>query len=173
MAITALPLALEDWNRDCICGYYGSNYGSLLNSREVSGDVYTTQTLSVEYSYRTKKWLEWGIQAFYAGKYQRTYIRTTGEVSYTESNHYYGLMPTVRLSWLNRPSVRLYSSLGLGLAVRSKREMSGYNDVYAMPSAQLTWIGISVGRKVFGFCELITVGTNGLFTIGAGYRFND
>ena len=42
----------------------------------------------------------------------------------------------------------------------------------AGPSIQLTGFGISVGKRLYGFSEVQSVGTLGLITFGFGYRFN-
>ena len=84
--------------------------------------------------------------------------------------HYLTPMLTARFSWLNRKLVRLYSSVGAGLAVSlmdvSYRE---YPETYL--SLQVTPVGISVGKKLFGFFELGvgTIYVGGCF--GLGYRF--
>ena len=85
------------------------------------------------------------------------------------------LVPTVRFTYLNRPIVRLYSSIGVGVGFcrERTRNVEGYienNQHETFCPAQITLLGVSVGRRLFGFAELST-GSLGVCTAGIGYRF--
>mgnify|MGYP000594446876 CR=1 FL=1 len=89
-------------------------------------------------------------------------------------------MVTLRVSWLNRKLVRLYSSVGLGLEIPFAQKCGfDTNDPrYYMVAhsgftlaAQLCFVGISVGKNVYGFFE---TGVGNLYSgccAGVGYRF--
>lgn len=89
-------------------------------------------------------------------------------------------MVTLRVSWLNRKLVRMYSSLGLGLEIPFARKcgFEANDSRYFMVAhsgftlaAQLCFAGISVGKNVYGFFE---TGVGNLYSgccAGVGYRF--
>lgn len=89
-------------------------------------------------------------------------------------------MVALRVSWLNRKLVRLYSSVGLGLEIPFAQKCGfDTNDPrYYMVAhsgftlaAQLCFVGISVGKNVYGFFE---TGVGNLYSgccAGVGYRF--
>ena len=89
-------------------------------------------------------------------------------------------MVTLRVSWLNRKLVRLYSSLGLGLEIPFARKcgFEANDPRYFMVAhsgftlaSQLCFAGISVGKNVYGFFE---TGVGNLYSgccAGVGYRF--
>lgn len=95
----------------------------------------------------------------------------TGKVSFLTA------LVSLRVSWLNRKIVRMYSSFGLGVAVDISRPVdipSGVEPVRKFsvePAFQLCAAGISVGKSLFGFAE---IGTGYIYTggcLGIGYRF--
>ena len=77
------------------------------------------------------------------------------------------ILPEARFYWANYEKCRLYTSLGLGVNFAKYLE-----NAHVIPAFQFTPIGITVGRKVFGFGECYTIGTVCLGgKIGVGYRF--
>ena len=84
-------------------------------------------------------------------------------------------VPTVRFSYLNRRNVRLYSSVGIGYGLcleRTKDSNGALTQSYksAFVPVQFTPIGVSVGRRLYGFAEL-TVGSMANLSAGIGFRF--
>lgn len=122
------------------------------------------------YAYRAKRWLEIGITFTYAGFKRNSLRKSDGGVAARWRKRDLTLMPFVRFSWLNRRSMRLYSGLQFGCQwCREEDSRFGYLD-YGLFAAQFTWLGISVGRRFFGYAELGT-GMRGIFVGGLGYRF--
>jgi len=94
----------------------------------------------------------------------------------TESLDYFTPMAALRVSWLNKKIVRMYSSFGAGLSFCA-RKGTGFsnagkpNGLSLYPAFQLNPVGLSVGGNFFGTAEL---GFGSLFCglrLGAGYRF--
>lgn len=150
--------------------YDGYDYApseSFADSKFIEGDTRYIDALALTYTYRTSHVMEFGAQVSYSSKVTPFYSTFTGVKSHATSEHYATLMPYARATWLNSPWVRLYSSIGIGFTVAfdngEQSDMLG--------AVQATPLGIAVGRKFFGYGELLTLGTNGFATIGIGYRF--
>ncbi len=86
-------------------------------------------------------------------------------------------MATIRVSWLNRRIIRVYSSAGIGVlekffyddtAIDGKGK---YDDRDIRFVCQVAPIGIAIGKKLFGFMEL---GVGSVYVgdrFGVGFRF--
>ena len=153
-------------------GYPGSDYESALN---YTGPRIFTGSISAGYTYNVLHWLSVGGAFTYSGDYQKRYDRATDqEQEKNKANRFY-LMPMLRFNYLNRPAIRLYSQVGVGISYMNEREYfkdklyttSGWGT-----SAQITLIGISVGKKLFGFAEVLGTGVQGSVVVGIGYKFN-
>lgn len=135
-----------------------------LLDRDCRGDLRTTGCIFGSYSYRLLKWLKLGASVSYL-HFWRDYA------SGDESSTYIFAMPFVEFAWLNRKYFRMYSALGVGVDfVKVKDSGISKNDSYLEAGVQLTYLGMSVGSKLFGFAEL-GVGNRGLVSAGIGYRF--
>jgi hypothetical protein len=75
-------------------------------------------------------------------------------------------MPTARFKYVSRDAFSMYGSAGLGVMVGLSEK-----EVYCYPTFQLVPLGLTFGRKVYGFAEFglgtLYIGAN----IGAGFRF--
>jgi hypothetical protein len=81
-----------------------------------------------------------------------------------DTQYMVSLMPSFRFVYLYREKVQLYSTVSVGLAAGSGM---------ALPWADLTLIGCTFGRKLFGFVELGSLtGIGGCGRVGIGYRFD-
>lgn len=157
------------WHDDC-CDDIGWWYP--LGETTYDGPVYTTGALGVAYGYQVLKHLQIGVTLNYVRYSGSRYDVTMGDRPVAKKSlNYIGLMPYVRGTWLNRRHVQLYSALNLGMLYMHEKEYEErfYNDMSV--TAHLTLLGVSVGRKVFGFAEY-GVGARGFFTVGVGYRFD-
>lgn len=140
------------------------------------GDKTYTPAVNLTYSYQFKKWLSFGATLTYAGIFQNRYDIISDKLRGEYRSLYIGLTPTVRFDYLNREMVRLYSAFGLGLGYNReynselKENYSLRNDDF-FPTLDMTFIGVTVGRKLYGFGE-VGIGHNGLIKLGMGYRFN-
>ena len=136
-------------------------------SKFIGGDFVDVPAQALTYTYRTSKVMEFGAQLSYSGRFAPYYSIYTGEHTHTDSWQYVTLMPYARATWLNTPWVRLYSSFAVGFTAefhgKEQRDMFG--------AVQFTPVGITVGRELFGYGEILTIGSNGFATLGIGYRF--
>ncbi len=131
-----------------------------------SGPVYVTGVISAEFSLILKKWftLAFGLNfdAFYSSDFDSITHRRTG----VERGAVVTLMPQARFTYFSRPMVKIYSSVGVGIAGGGFR-----GDSYLLPAVQLVPIGVTFGKDFFGFVE---GGIGSLYVgcmAGIGYRF--
>lgn len=138
-----------------------------------SGGVFMSGHIAAQYSYRPLKWLEVGGIVSYVNLSERLFDRITdANVGYSRQNTI-SVMANVRFSYLTSPTVRLYSGVGIGVScniAQSKYNEQTSSRVVATLAGQLTIIGITVGRRIYGFAEL-SIGTCGVVNAGIGYRF--
>lgn len=142
------------------------------------GSLRATPNIGLSYMYRFHRGLSFGMTLSYSGAFQKTYYLFDDRVRAERERHTMALTPVVRFEWLRRRSVRLYSSLGLGLQYRYEREKAGGSDrnsawdFRCRASYDVTLLGMSFGRKFFGFWEL-GPSTAGAIKGGFGYRFGE
>lgn len=146
------------------------NYSKLLENK---GARIVTGAMSANLSYNILRWVSIGATFTYNGDSQKTYSRITQKEIGQNNTHNFMLVPMVRFNYLNKPIIRLYSQIGLGIGLeRVNRQYSNEseitNDFYL--TGQITFFGISVGRKLFGFAEF-GYGAQGLLLGGVGYKF--
>ena len=130
-------------------------YGERIGSRN------TIPLFSVSYNHFFKRWFSLDTRLSFSGAYRNVYCGIESKYDHRGFDPYVTLMEMARFTYLNRDWVRLYSSVGLGLTT--------YDGLYL--SLQTTLLGVSVGKKFFGFAEF-GVGAEYLpFHCGLGYRF--
>jgi hypothetical protein len=81
----------------------------------------------------------------------------------------------VLFSYVNKPNVRMYSGVGLGIMVdfgRATMDGNHYGDNKLWPGGQLTFMGIRYGRAFGGFFEF-GFGSYGIINAGLSYKFAD
>lgn len=174
-----LPLTYDFFdNLGCDCVVMQSLPESYRNAQSYTGNKYSTGAINISQSVKVAKWLELGAVLTYAGTFQNIYNTIDNSVVDREMANSFFFTPTMRFAWFNREWIRMYSSVGLGFGVMFQnfaegRHATGANETNIEwgPSIQLTGFGISLGRKFFWFAEVQSIGTLGLVTMGAGYRF--
>lgn len=119
------------------------------------GIGYMTGIISAEMDINFKRWFALTIGIGFNGMYQTVYDSVTGQKSGCNRGVAVSVLPEARFNWLNRNLVRMYSAAGIGIVIGGKRNMDyGSSEYFLYPAFQLTPVGISVGRKVYGFVEL-------------------
>ena len=150
-------------------------YNMYESGQYYQGASVFTGSISAGYTYNMLHWISVGATLTYAGDFQKRYDRITDQyIGVNRTNRLY-LMPMVRFNYLNRPLVRLYSQVGVGMSyVHTKQYFNGKPRLTSDwgASAQVTLFGISVGKQLFGFAELLGTGVQGSLVAGIGYRFN-
>lgn len=139
------------------------------------GARFTTHALQTEYTYQANKWLGVGVTGVYFS-YFNQYLneQTEQQVGKNVVSHF-SLYPTLRYTWLNRPSFSLYSSFGLGARfVNEHDNLKGEesNSQRFSIAGQFTLIGFTIGKQFYVYSDLSTLGTQGFTTIGIGYRIH-
>lgn len=137
--------------------------------------VTNSWTFSYTYNFSRIFALQAGVT--YEGGWDECYRVEDDVLVSSISSQFLSPMLTARFSWLNRKYVRMYSSVGAGMAVSlsNTHYVTSDNVVHERPDAylslQLTPVGISVGKQLFGFVEVGagTIYLGGCF--GIGYRF--
>lgn len=130
----------------------------------------TTCPLTFSHMFRVKKWFWVGGLFSYTGIFNQEYDRATRDaVGYTKE-HFFAIAPAIRFSWVNTKYVTMYSGISLGVMF-SLLQTQQTKSFDIDPFFQLTSIGVSVGKKWYGFSEL-GIGAKGIVTAGFGYRFN-
>lgn len=143
----------------------GSAY-SLGNAyHDLNNGSNTTGVFTVEYCHFFKNWLsmcvDLGITPLWSKKTNAFGVEIKSDTGFMVH-----LLPKVRFTYLRLDVISLYSDVGLGIAVGPKR---GTTAVCALFHA--TPIGVTVGKRVYGFAEANLSMRNIGCTIGAGYRF--
>lgn len=127
----------------------------------------TAGGLTLAYTYRVTQALAVGVAFTYTGLYGDVTDARNGRRIATDNVTTLSAAPMLRLQWLNRPIVRCYSALAIGPAV-DMRSIDDSSEAYIGLSG--TIVGVSVGRRLYGFAE-VGAGMQGIFSAGIGYRF--
>ena len=132
-----------------------------------NNDTYLTPRMfignyTLSYTYHDRRWLQYGGKVVFGASTRWRKSSITGEKLENLSYYCLSVMPSVRFNWFYREKVQLYSSISIGV-------VTDFDSIY--PWGDLTLVGCSFGRKVFGFAEL-GMGTAGWLRGGIGYRFN-
>ncbi len=144
-----------DWYDDSLSSIYG----------DWMSDVRMTGIMSAEFNFIFKKWLNLSLGVNYNAFYGRKYDYS-GHPAGRECGGVFTFLPQVRFTYLSRPVVKLYSSVGIGVTGGKYMDKS-----ICYCALQTSPIGIMVGKKVFGFAEL-GVGTMYIGAMaGVGVRF--
>ena len=141
------------------------DYSGAVN---ISGERWAT--LNGDFGYWIKDWLYVGGTLTWTGGFEHTYRISDSKRAKTQSYNQLTIMPTVRLAWLRRGIVQLYSGAGLGVGVALHNTFN--SEPYAKPAIayDITFLGIAVGRDWFGYADF-GIGTRGIVSVGFGHRF--
>lgn len=128
-------------------------------------------TINGDYGYWFRRWLYVGGVASWTAGISRVW--SVVDRSRMDAYNYNAItiMPIVRFAWLNHGIVQLYSGVGIGAtAAIYERKLSVPADVRLKMNFDVTFFGISVGKRWFGYFD-IGAGARGTISAGAGYRF--
>jgi hypothetical protein len=150
--------------------YYPENFSEELDrERYYRGNEYLVYCLSMEYGYKVKDFLSLGAKGYVGFKTQPVRHVGTNDILYRDNHIATAALFNIRFDWLRREVVTMYSSIGLGATICiDERRYSRY--VAAYPIFDITWVGINVGRRVYGFAEF-GGGVSGVVRAGIGVRF--
>lgn len=129
-----------------------------------SRDIYIPP-ISLEYNYTLKPWCSFGAKAVFSAYYCYKLDSTTHKILCTDGNWQVGIVANVRFEYMRRELVRLYSGIGLGATLQLYN-----NSGHCIPMIDMTYIGVNVGKQLYGFAEF-GGGLSGLVRTGMGWRF--
>ncbi len=137
-----------------------------------------TGTWRIAYTYNATRVVAVEASLNYEGYKDSFYDSDTDMKTRSSYADVMGLMATLRINWLNRRLVRVYSSAGVGVSCRfsgANYRKSGGPLVKYDNEARADWqtapIGVTIGKSLFALAEL-NVGTLCMGArFGVGYRF--
>lgn len=148
----------------------GSNRSSVFSYQ---ANQIKAPSVNAAWSYRLRPWLSLGAMLSFGGIYQNYNDLFDDTHLFTYRRQFLSLTPIARLYWFNSQSVSFYSSAGLGLGIAFVKNNKGYKGIHELallPSYTLNLLGLSVGRKLFGYTEL-GFSSSGVIQFGIGYRY--
>lgn len=148
---------------DCI--YYNPTLDNIYVNRY--GDHYTLGNIGAEFSWRAKKKLDLYAGLYFTPFWAKEYGPYADSPVRTKTTLTVSALGMLRYNYKDTENFRLYSSIGLGLLFDGSRDASFGSSLHL----QLVPIGMSFGKKVFGFAEL---GLGSLYmglNVGVGYKF--
>lgn len=160
-------------------GYYGNYYYYDDNYQ-----INTAGSFAIGYN----RMLNHIIMLGFTGSYQNLYyskVYHAQTIDYTDSTYTASYndnvlsgIAKVTFNYVNKPMVRVYSGVGMGVAVdlynvqgtgAKDKKVSDRKILFA---GQVTFMGVRIGRKLGGFCEF-GIGTNSIVAGGVSYQFGD
>ena len=132
------------------------------------GPLYATGAITAEFGMTLRKWLTLSLTASATGLWMERYDSYSMDLIGRRNGLTFNLMPQIRLNWVSRPSFKMYSSLGLGMAVCAFAGQTVVSDAF-----MIVPLGMSIGRRFFFFWETGTGNYNSFtgMNAGFGYRF--
>ncbi len=131
-------------------------------------------SINLEYGYWVNEWCSIGANATWLIGHRNIFNKYTHERVLTSREDCISIMPIARFAWYRRNNVQLYSSAGIGLGIeRRVRYWHGKENLIDPYCAfDFKFLGISVGKKWFGFAE-VGYGARGVINVGFGCRINN
>ena len=139
--------------------------GQLADSRYYWDTERAFTGITIEYSHRIKSWFAIGAKGVVSFKTRAKRHIGTNELLYRDNTLLAAALLNMRFDWFCRKTVTMYTSLGIGLMSHTD-----YYETYVLPMYDAAWVGITVGRRLYGYAE-VGGGIGGLFRVGMGYRF--
>jgi len=149
--------------------------GNSLSHRPFKTNYYGLY--DIHYYRQITHWCQVGIKVTMEGSRTTNYTDTLRtSISSIDRNIFFTVMPSVRFTYFNRPWVRLYSGVDLGVGyffshkqdyAKEENEDKGNNFI---PAFNVTAFGVNVGKRFYGLCEL-NVGFDAYVKFGIGARF--
>lgn len=149
-------------------------FGDLYNVLRYSyGDLVTTGSLNLGYTYYANRHVAFGLSASF--QHDRRLIYRVGreqQIGDTKQVFAY-LTPRIIFFWHTSYPFRFYSAAAVS-AGRSWRSFSlqdgGFSKNEYRLFPQLTPLGVQAGKRIYGFGEINIGGRTGYLNLGIGYR---
>lgn len=155
------------------------SYDSYYTSQRT--DINSPGTIMIGYNRMMNKIIMMGFVASYINcNYKRTYKDNNGSPlgEATFNDNLLSGIAKVTFNYVNKPIVRVYSSIGMGITVDLSKVQGDLpasvdeTDRRILFAGQVTFMGVRFGRAFGGFCEF-GFGTNSIITAGFNYQFGD
>ena len=130
--------------------------------------------INFEYGYWVNEWFSIGASATWLIGQRNIFNKNTHKRVAISREDCISIMPIARFAWYRHNIVQLYSSAGIGIGIeRRVRHWHGKENLIEPYCAfDFKFLGISVGRKWFGFAE-VGYGARGVINVGFGCRINN
>ena len=165
-----LILSLLFWeygyDKDTLPSFANTFSEKLAKARFYDTPTITIPALAIDYHHNVKRWLGLGVKGVVGFETMTERHVGTNKIFRRNSRVVTTALFDMRFSWLHRNYVSMYSSLGLGFSYQ--RETTGYSET--IPMIDVTWVGLHVGQRVYGFVELGGF-IGGVVRGGIGVRF--
>ncbi len=138
---------------------------SLAADRYYDTSSYYLPPFTLEYGHYLKSWFMIGCKAMYSSIYHHERHIATHKRFATHCDNTISLLFNMRFEYLRRDLFRMYSGIGVGATVRFSE-----NFALGIPMFDMTYIGMTVGRSLYGFAEF-GAGISGCIRVGMGYKF--
>jgi hypothetical protein len=150
---------------------FWSSLGASLNHKAVDTRLYGCY--GIHYYYQVKHWCAVGVKTVVEGSRTTFYTDSTRTaIEKINDDVFFSIMPSVRFTYLNRPWVRLYSTVDVGLNLFFSSSTASDAEKKCQPyfAWNITPIGVCVGKKFYGLFE-VNIGYDALAKVGIGARF--
>lgn len=129
-----------------------------------SGMEYVMSNICAEFDFNLKKWFTLSLTLYTDIRWIERMDGVTNRRTGINIGATMVFLPQARFNYCNRKYMTMYSSIGVGV---------GYStfDSMLFPAFQVVPVGLTVGRKVFGFVEICLGDVNLGANAGIGYRF--
>lgn len=133
---------------------------------DYGGPTYMTGNIMAEMDFHFREWFTLAVGVAANGIWMDKYDAMTDELKGRESGFTMTVLPQARFTWMHKELVKIYSSAGIGFTGGS---FNGFSELVF--AAQAVPIGVTIGKRLFGYVEagIGTVYIGGMF--GIGYRF--
>lgn len=139
------------------------------------GMVFTNGIINANYTLQATQSFGIGVSA--------SYVSFNNDILDAESNlkvgngirNRFAIYPLARFTWWRMYNIKLYSEVGLGLGLTTDSEnVNGDKSLTfnRFVSAHITALGISLGKKMYFYSNVVGVGNGGYFGLGLGYKFD-
>lgn len=160
---------------------YGYGFGDYYAAENYSGPTKTLGVLGLSYFYHLPNTrFSFGATTSYNAFNTNYYKRSANTKIGYFKEYNLAFTPSVRYAWITKDWFQLYSGVGVSLYLHitrykldEKKEDSSYDlrDTNFLQNIQVTPLGFSVGKTIFGFGEVNIGGRAGTVVGGIGYRF--
>ena len=138
-----------------------------------TGARYTTNAIFGEYMFQANSWFGIGGTLTYFAYFNNFYNVQSDQKVGSNIKQHISIYPTLRFTWLNRTQFSMYSSFGIGrrFIIENDRRPNNSSESFTNSyGCQFTLLGATIGDKWYVFSDIVTIGTQGFFSVGLGYR---